>query len=264
MELRRNRTSFLIWSGSLSIFIIFFMLFYPTFSNEKMIQQAKLIFENPFMKGIISAFGVDIQNLSSALGFYTTYANLYLLLIGSLYSILLSSKLLSREENEKTAEFLLTRPVSRTNIVINKIMVFVTYSFLLNIIVALTGLFLIDIYSTGDYNLSSFIILNIYSFFLITLFGMIGFFLSLFIKRGKQILGLSVGIVVGTYFIDAIFKVITRVSYLGYISPFRFVNINLLQPGYSLEAWRIIYFLGTFIILFFLSIFFYKKKDILV
>lgn len=49
----------------------------------------------------------------------------------------------------------------------------------------------------------------------------------------------------------------------GYISPFKWVNVNVLSPSYSIEPWRIIAFIGMSALLLLVSGFIYRRKDIL-
>ena len=264
-ELKRYRFSFIVWSASICALLIFGMMFYPVFSDGKVVAQVKVLFENPFMKNMTSAFGFgEVENLTNILGFFTSYSIIYFLLLGSMFSIMLASKILASEEGEKTAEFLLTKPVTRLEVALNKLLVLFTYVFLLNVILTFTGFILLEIYKKTDYKVSSYFILNGYTFCLMFTWGIIGFFISILRKRGKQNMGIAAGLVLGGYFIDALFRVVTQVSYLGYISPFKFVDTYVLRAGYGFEWWRMGYFILLTGLLTFLSLLFYKRKDILV
>ncbi len=61
------------------------------------------------------------------LGFYATYFVYYVPLIGGIYAYYLGGRLLANEEQDKTAEFLLSRPLSRNAIVGTKLMVYTFY-----------------------------------------------------------------------------------------------------------------------------------------
>lgn len=68
----------------------------------------------------------------------------------------------------------------------------------------------------------------------------------------------------GGYFLDVLSKVTKSAAGIGYLSPFRFVDSGVLQPGYRFAWWRVLYFVGVSFVLFALSFLVYKKKDILV
>jgi ABC-2 type transport system permease protein len=264
-ELKRYRNSLIGWSISLSIFNILGMSFYPLLMQEDMLKQITAFLENPFMKNMMTAFGASIDIWTNVLGFYSTRNAMFIMLIGSLYSILLAGKILAREEQEKTAEFLLAKPVTRLEVVRSKLAVYLTHLMLFNIVIMLIGFLTLEIFK-GDshYSLKAFFIHWFYALLLMLTFGAIGLFLSLLIKRGRPITNQSIVIIVGAYFIDMLSRVTPSADKFGYLSPFKFVDAGVLRIDYALVGWRVIYFLGISLVLISLTFILYKKKDILV
>lgn len=264
-EMRLNKKSYIIWSVSVSLVIILGMAFYPVLMEDQMLEQLTAFFENPFMKGIMAAFGASIEVLTNVLGFYSTRNAIFIMLLGSFFSILLAGKILAQEEREKSAEFLLTKPVTRSEIIWSKLGVYLTYLLLFNLVILLVGFMSLEIFKgKSHYSLAAFLIHTIYAFLLMLFFGAIGLYLSLWIKRGRSISNLSIGIIVGSYFIDALSKVTPSIDKIGYLSPFKFIDSEVLRAGYGLEWWRVIYFIGISILLFALTFIKYRKKDILI
>lgn len=264
-ELKHNRNSVILWSISVSAFILLGMALYPVLIKGEMLMQMTAMLENPLMKNIMSAFGANLDVLTNILGFYAWRNVIFVILLGSFFSMLLAGKILAQEELEKTAEFLITKPVTRLEVVWSKLAAFFTCLVLLNVIILLAGFISLEIFKgDSDYRLAAFLILTFYSFLLMLTFGAIGFFLSLLMKRGRPITSISIGIIIGGYFYDALFKITKSVDIIGYVSPFKFVDAGILRPDYSLEWWRILYFLGISLVLFTLTFVIYKKKDILI
>lgn len=266
MELRRNRLSFFVWCLSITGVITLGMSYYPVISGSGIAVMTTL-FENPLMKTFMNAFGFDVSRMTYAFGFYSTYNSIYVLSTGCIFSIMLASRITAQEENEKTAEFILTRPVTRSEVIISKVLSFLTQLIILNIVIILAGAVSLEIFKgpgTSHYRVDAFLILSMYSFLLMLLMGFIGLFISLLKKRGRAVTGVCIGIVVGSYFIDALSKISRKVDYIGYISPFKFVNTDVLSNTYKLDWWRILYFVGISAVLFILSYNIFKKKDILI
>jgi ABC-2 type transport system permease protein len=264
-ELKRYRNSFIGWSISIIVFLFSGMAFYPLMMQEDMYKQITAFLENPFMKNMMTVIGANIDLWTNVLGYYSTRNAMFIMLIGSFFSVLLAGKILAREEQEKTAEFLLTKPVTRLEVVRSKLAVYVTYLILLNFVILVTGFLSLEIFKGGSqYRLKAFFIHWFYALLLMLTYGAIGMFLSLLIKRGRPITNLSIGIIMGTYFIDILSRVTPSVDKFGYLSPFKFVDGGVLQPDYSLVGWRVAYFLGLSLVFFALTFFQYKKKDILV
>ncbi len=264
-ELKRYRSSFLGWSIAITVFILLGMAFYPLLMQEDMLKQITAFLENPFMKNMMTAFGANIDIWTNVLGFYSTRNAMFIMLIGSFFSMLLAGKILAREEREKTAEFLLTKPVTRLEVVRSKLAAFFSYLLFLNIVIFIVGVLSLEVFKgSSDYPFFGFFTHWVYSFLLMMVFGAIGFFLSLLIKRGRPITNLSIGIIIGAYFIDILSRVTPSADKFGYLSPFKFVDSGVLRPDYGLVGWRVLYFLGVSFVLLAISLIMYRKKDILI
>jgi ABC-2 type transport system permease protein len=264
-ELKRYRKFFLAWSISIGVLIVMELAFYHIFMNEDMAKMMATFFENPFMKNMMTVFGTNLDVLTNALGYYATRSAIYIMLLGTFFSIMLAGKILAREEYEKTAEFLLAKPVTRLEIVWSKLAAFLTYLLLLNVMILIAGSVGLEIFKGESvYRLSAFFVHSFYFFLLMLTFGAMGLFLSLLIKRGRPITNISIGLVFGGYLIDLLSKATQSASKFGYISPFKFMDSGVLRPDYSLEWWRVLYFLGISIVLITLTFVVYREKDILV
>jgi ABC-2 type transport system permease protein len=264
-ELKRYRNSFIAWSVSISLLILMETSFYRFFMKGDILKLMKGFLENPIMKNMIRAFGTNVDMLTNVLGYYATRNAIYIILLGTFFSIMLAGKTLAQEEREKTAEFLLTKPVTRFEIVWSKLAVFLTYLLLLNVIMLSIGFIGLEVFKgESDYRQMAFLIYSFYSFLLMLTFGAIGLFLSLLIKRGRSITNILIGVVFGGFFINVLSKVTASTDKFGYLSPFKFVDTGVLRPDYSLEWWRVLYFLGLSLVLITLTFVIYKKKDILI
>lgn len=264
-EPKRYRNSFIGWSISIGILILMEFAFYRFFMKEDMLKQVTAFFQNPFMKNMLTAFGTSLDMISNVLGYYATRNAIYILLLGAFFSVLLAGKILAREEHEKTAEFLLSKPVTRLEIVGSKLAAFFTYLLLLNIIILLIGFIGLEIFKgDSEYRPVAFLIFSFYFFLLMLTFGAIGLFLSVLIKRGRPITNILIGIIFGGYLIDVLSRVTASVDKFGYLSPFKFVDSGVLRPGYGLVWWRVLYFVGLSFVLIILTFVLYRKKDVLV
>jgi ABC-2 type transport system permease protein len=264
-ELKRYRNSFLAWSVSIGVLILSEFAFYGFIMKGDLLKQVTVFFENPIIKNTMAAFGTSMDVLTNVLGYYATRSAIYIILLGAFFSIMLAGKILAREEHEKTAEFLLTKPVTRLEVVWGKLSAFFTYLLLLNVIILFAGFMGLEIFKgESDYRPEVFLIHSFYSFLLMMTLGAAGFFLSLLIKRGRPMTNILIGVVFGGYLIDILSKVSPAVDKIGYLSPFKFVDTGVLRPGYGLEWWRVLYFVGISLVLIILTTVIYKKKDILV
>ena len=109
-ELKAYRKSTIIWTCSLIALVVLFLSMFPTFSKEA--DAFKEIMEG-FPEPVRKALGLSVDSMSSILGFYS-YIFLYITLCGAIQAMNLGTSIVSKEVREKTADFLLTKPVTRT------------------------------------------------------------------------------------------------------------------------------------------------------
>src|SRR6056300_497022 len=116
-ELKRNRKNTLIWSSIVLGFTLMILSIYPSFSHmgEDMV---KLMSNLP--EEYAKAFGMDEATWSSIIGFYATYYGIYITLLMGIFTASTGAAILGKEERDGTAEFLLTRPLSRRTVVNSK------------------------------------------------------------------------------------------------------------------------------------------------
>ncbi|HEX2395607.1 MAG TPA: ABC transporter permease subunit, partial [Bacteroidales bacterium] len=135
--MRFNSLSLILWILVISVLTAVTMSVFPTFINN---QSKVLGMINLIPKTALEFKGVsNISDLNSVLGFYSVNNIIYMMVLGSIFSIVLSCNILLKEEYNKTAEYLLTRPLSRNTVFLTKLTVIILQVFLLNIITALVG-----------------------------------------------------------------------------------------------------------------------------
>jgi len=258
--MKRNALSLILWMIVISLLISVTMSMYRTFfeNQSKVMGMMSLV-----PKGALQFKGIsNFNDMLSVMGFYAVNNVIYMMLLGSIFSIVLTSNILLKEEYQKTAEYLLTRPVTRREIFISKLSVAALHIFLLNVATSLVGLICIELVKKGTFSFKSFLILSLYTLLLNLLFGAIGLFMSTLVKRAKPITTFSIGMVLFFYFVHTLSKITTGASKIGYLSPFKYVNMEAINPSYKLEILNLVVFIGLTLILTVLSYRLYTRKDI--
>jgi len=259
-EFRRNALSLVIWMIIITLFISVTMAVYPVFveNQSKIIGMMSLI-----PSGLLQFKGIsNFNDFLSVLGFYSVNNIIYMMVLGSIYAIVLSSGILLKEEYNKTAEYLLTRPLTRSEIFISKLAVFTLNVFLLNLVTSLAGFISLELVKDGSFSIRAFLILSLYTLLLNILFGTIGLFLSTLVKRAKPITTFTIGLVLIFYFIFTLSKITEGIAKIGYLSPFRYVNTDAVNSAYTIDLWHLAYFIGISLLLTWLSYRIYIRKDI--
>ena len=204
----------------------------------------------------------DFRNELKAIEFYAVNNVIYMMVLGSIYAIVMSSNILLGEEYNKTAEYLLSRPLTRSDIFITKMVVLILFVLILNAVVAFSGFITMKLVQDEPVNIRAFIILSAYTLLLNTQFAAIGLTLATLVKRPKPITTFSVGLVMVLYFIHTISKMTDGVTKIGYLSPFSYVNLNTNDAAYRLESWHLVFFLTIILLLTSISFKLYQRRDI--
>lgn len=259
-DMKRNAPGLILWMIVIVILISVTMAVYPTFlgNQSKILGMMSLV-----PKGALQFKGIsDLNDLLSVMGFYSANNIIYMMLLGSIFAIVLASNILLREEYTKTAEYLLTRPLTRSEIFLSKLAVLILQVLLLNIVAATAGFIWIKLVGSGSFSIKAFLILSLYTVLLNLLFASIGLFMSSLVKKPKPITTFSIGLVLILYFIYTVSKITAGASKIGYLSPFKFVNMDAFNPSYNISLLHLLYFIGLSFLFIFLSFRLYRRKDI--
>ena len=112
-ELKQGKNSFLIWTAAIAMLLAVCVFLFPEMKGE--MDGISDVFAS--MGSFTAAFGMDRLNFGTLVGFYAIECGNVLGLGGAFYAALCAVGILSKEEKERTAEFLLTHPVSRVKII---------------------------------------------------------------------------------------------------------------------------------------------------
>lgn len=258
-ELKINLKSFIIWTSILiGLFLVVFLV-YPSIinsANMEMIDEMMKIFPEEMLK----AFNMDISTIDSAFGWLKTEGFVFVLLITGVYSEILGSNILLKEESDKTIEYLNSVPVTRKNIVLNKILCGLFYIILMIVIIGIFNF--IGLSLSGEFDRKSYILLSITPLFSSIVIFAICLFLSTFTHKTKKTLGISLGIVFVSYFLNVISEIGESTEFLKYISIFTLADIRNVILNVSINPILVVLAICITVIFMILTMIRYEKKEL--
>lgn len=259
-EMRRNRKGLLIWSVVIGAYILMLLSMYPQFAAD---QQSIDQLMQAFPESLKQAFGMDTLHFGSALGYYGVQIYLFTTLIGSVYAAMLAGGILAKEEGEKTAEFLLSKPVSRVSVAGQKLGAIFLNLLLFNAVLAAASAAGFRIAGDASAAGSSIFVLYVLAAFLLHLtFAAIAFLLSSLLRKQRSIVSFALGIVFLSYALHIAAGVSESVSALGELSFFRYVDAALIMEEESIRGTYIAVMLIVSAACLTAATLYYKKKDI--
>ena len=137
------------------------MVIYREMMESGMFDKVLDMMDNPFIGNMMKGFGINPEQFTNALGYYAIRNTMVTMLAGSLFAVIKSASLISLEEYEKTSEFLMSRPLTRIEIMHAKILSFHSNLFILNLSASIIGFISLEIFKYSDYNLFSYFVLFI-------------------------------------------------------------------------------------------------------
>lgn len=211
-------------------------------------------------EGISKAMNLNAETWSNILGGYNTYYGIYIVVIIGIYTTSTGATILSKEERDRTAEFLLTKPLSRKSIFITKMMSLFTLVFAIQILQTLMATIGILIFGEGEVDWNVFGTMQFHGLILILLFTCIGVLISMYVGAKKNFMGMAVGLVFGAFFLSAISKAAEGLEWIDYLTPFGYLGFEIFEPEYAVAWGAVAFFVFVGLLLLVLA---YKRFEAL-
>lgn len=256
-ELKAYRKSTIIWSLSLIVIIVIFMSMYSSFAEDA--EGFMKIMEN-YPEAIRHAFGFNQGNFFTILGFYS-FPLSFITLCAAIQAMNIGTSIVSKEVREKTADFLLTKPVTRTKILTAKLLAALVSIVITNIVYFAVASFMAFQVKTDDFSLKIFFMLSLTIFFIQLIFLAIGTIISVMVQKLKSVLTVSLATVFAFYFVG-MFSDTTGDEVKRYFSPFKYFDTAYIIKHASYEATFLIVGAVIIILAIAASYVVYIKKDI--
>lgn len=224
-EVRLNRGALLVWSAAIGLLAAVCIFLFPEMRGE--MGEVGDMFSS--MGGFTAAFGMDRLDFGEFSGFYGIECGNILGLGGAFFAALTGAAVLSKEEREHTADFLLTHPVSRGRVVAGKLGAVVWQVVCLNGIVLLLAF--VSTLAIGEEAAWGDLLLLHLAYFLLQLeVAAVCFGLSAFLRRGSYGVGLSLAAVL--YFLNIVANLTKGARFLKYVTPFGYAEgADILTDG---------------------------------
>lgn len=231
-ELRQGKLSFLIWTASIAFLMIVCVFLFPEMKGQ--MEDVSDVFAS--MGSFTAAFGMDRLNFGTLIGFYAVECGNILGLGGAFYASFCAVGILSKEEKDRTAEFLLTHPVSRRHIVTGKLAAVLVQVIVMNLIIY--ALSVGSIAAVGEEIPWKELNLLHMAYFLLQLeLAGICFGISAFLRKGS--VGVGLGIAAMMYFLNLIANIAESAGFLKYFTPFGYAEGADIVTNGSLDGGRI-------------------------
>lgn len=217
LEFKMLLRSVIIWSAAVVV-VIFLMV--SVFSS--LAQEAALMNEmmDKFPPQLLTAFGMNDMDLAAVLGFFS-FVFLFVQVCLAIQAASYGFALVSIEEREWTADFLLAKPVGRTQILTSKLLAALSGLLITNLVVWISSFVAITAFK-GDrtYDAQPLVLLLLSIIVFQLFFLAVGLVISLLVKRIRSVTPYAMALGFGMYVLS-VFGDMLGENVLELITPFK-------------------------------------------
>ncbi|HNT26426.1 MAG TPA: ABC transporter permease subunit [Anaerolineales bacterium] len=257
-EFRARLKSVLIWTLGITVLLVFFFAMFPIFADEAALMNDFLA---RYPQELRAAFGMDRMDLSTVLGFYSfvfMFVQLCLAIQASNYGF----GLVSIEESELTADFLLSKPVSRAQVLTSKLLAALTSLTITNLVIWVVSFTAIELFrGEHEYDVRS-LLLVLASIVIFQLFFLsVGLVISLLVKRVRSVTPYGLGLGFGMYVLNAFSGVLGDVA-LELITPFKHIDPTYILTEAAYDVPLMLLNMAVSLVALGASYWLYTRRDI--
>ncbi len=256
-ELKANFKSLLIWSVILALLIMIAVAKFSAFAGDPKM----LAMLDSMPPAVLDALNMRAFNLTTLSGFYGIMF-IYFGLMGAIAAAMWGSDIISKEERDKTVEFSLVLPVSRSKVITAKAL-----AALVNCIAFVLITWGVSLVAVRSYNpdqaFHQFLALEMQAMFAIELiFLAIGLLLGCAMKQYKRSGSTAVAIILVTYFMSIMSGMQEKLEFLKYFTPFKYFDAGELFRTGKMDGTYLIISAGIIVVSVVAAYWVYKKRDL--
>ena len=235
-ELKRSWVGSAIFGGIISFMLAVCVLIYPEMTSQ--MEEVSQMFSE--MGAFSEAFGMDSLDFGTLIGYYGVECGNTLGIGGALFAAYLGIRALSGEESHRTAEFLLTHPIRRSRVILEKLAAVLAQILALNLLIVL--LVSLSFVAIGEsVPLTEFVLIHLANLLAHIEIALLCFGLSGLLRSSGIAIGM--GLTMGLYFLNLVANITEAAEFLGYITPFSYaaaadifetlsLDLSLIIPGF--------------------------------
>ncbi|WP_322799188.1 ABC transporter permease subunit [Thermoflexus sp.] len=230
-EWKSGLRSLLIWSGVMALFILISVTKMAGYVNNP--EMTAVLKSLP--QAVAAAFGLGAFDLTTLDGFFGVMF-VYFALMGAIAAATWGSGVLSREESGKTADFLLTLPVSRSRVLTAKALAALVNCLLFTLVTGVVSVLAVQSYQP-DASFYRLLLLEMEAMFLIELiFLAIGLMLASLLRPAWRAVSVTIGLILASYFAFAVSNMSKDFDFLKYFTPFKYFDAAVFMQAGRLDG----------------------------
>src|SRR5574340_1291305 len=230
-ELKAHRWGLLFWSIGMFFLVLSGMAKFAAY--EQAGQSAAALMAG-LPKSVQVIFGLSGFDLTKASGFYGVLF-LYIAVMGAVHAVLIGSGLISKEERDRTSEFLYAKPVSRPRAITAKLLAGLANLIVLNLVTMASSFYFVGYWGKGEDVGREVMLLMAGLFFLQLVFFSLGALVAATASRPKLAPGRATSVMLVAFVLYYIVNLDEKLDFLKYFTPFKYFDAAVLMSEGRLD-----------------------------
>lgn len=236
-EWMQYKKSIFVWAITMGVGILFLLPVFTGILQGDMTATTAALEGNPMM----AALGISAENFFSPMGMFA-FVNNFLMLAASIQAINLGLSIITKEHMQNTADFLMTKPYSRTQVFACKLLAALCCILVIAGVYLAGALAAISVVTNGQFPVRQFVFLYLAFPLIQLLFLSLGIFVGILISRLGATLPVSLGISFGL-FVVGLFSSVVNSDFARRFSPFKYFNSDYIMTNLKFESsYLLLYF----------------------
>lgn len=210
------------------------------------------------LKSIFGMTGIDLTSIS---GYYAIFF-LYFMLLAGVHAILLGAVIISKEERDKTADFLFVKPIVRSKVITAKLIATLINITVLNIVTLVSSIIFVAMYNKGEPINAEISKLMLALYIFQVLFSALGAAISALTKNTKKAASYATFLLLATFMLSVAIDLYDKIEFLKFLTPFKYFIAAEVMRGGNIDFFFV--FLSAVIIIVSTALTYinFKKRDI--
>ncbi|BCB03635.1 ABC transporter permease subunit [Bacillus sp. KH172YL63] len=226
-EMKSHRKALIIWCVGMVALIGSGMMKYAGFSSSGQ-SMNDLMSQMP--KSLQAFLGVGTLDLSTATGYYGVLF-LYIVLLATIHAAMTGATIISKEERDKTVEFLFVKPLPRKKVIGMKLLAALTQCGILSLVTYISTYMIVGHYSS-DAAFGGDITVTILGMVMLQLlFLVLGTAIAASAKTPAKASTIATGVLLFTFILSFAIDLSEKIEGLKYLTPFKYFEAKNMMYG---------------------------------
>ncbi len=257
-ELKSYRLGLIFWSIGIFLLVFSSMAKFATYSGAG---QSITTLINQFPQSVQAIFGLTGFNLDKASGYFGVIF-MYIALMATSHAVLMGAGIISKEERDKTSEFLMTKPISRAKVITAKIAVGLFSLVIINLVTLASSVYSVNFF-THDWSFMNYMLLLMAGlFFLQLIFFFVGTAIAAINNRPKLSSSGAVSVLLAAFILTFFINLNNNLDFLKYLTPFKYFDARDILANMTLDPLYITISLVLIVIMIFVTYRSYSARDL--